>query len=267
MAKRAKKRRKGPSRKQLAARKRFGDMARKRAKAARKAVSKEGKSKPAHRRAANSARRTKRHAAHSGGLVGTKRKKGARRGAVAKRAHGRKRSGHGLVVHRSRRRIAHRNPMGALSVSGAQATLIRGVKDAGALIAGEAMTNIIANAIPFGGNSVPVTIAKKALSALVVGYVASHASNADAARFAVAGGLATVLRGAVKQIAPPMIANSLGDDFIGNIGEYVSGFGAYPIAPHVVAAALPNPNGVGDDVYGGGVSRQFVGVHGDESTL
>lgn len=104
-----------------------------------------------------------------------------------------------------RRRTVRRNP----SLGGAVRLVTRGVRDAGVMVAGEMASNIIAGYIPAilkdqsGAESNTGVALRKVISAAVVGFAAqTFVRNADIARMAVAGALASPLKGFIRPMLP-----------------------------------------------------------------
>lgn len=118
--------------------------------------------------------------------------------------------------------------------------LTTGVQDAAFIVGGKAVTNIIAGFIPIGGG-MALDLAKKAAAALAAGYVGRFISP-SASRMMLAGGLAGVVEGFIKQMNIPLISSAL--------SEYDTGYfavGAYPQAAVPGVSAYPQQLMAGDD--------------------
>lgn len=127
-----------------------------------------------------------------------------------------------------------RNPP---SLKGITGRVVDGVKDAALVVVGEAGTNIVAGLIPFGAGSVPLDLAKKIASALVVSYAGGMVLSRNAAHMLLVGGLAGIVRSGVKQFNIPVLAPALADygtyDSPLAVGSYptsMAGISAYPQA-------------------------------------
>src|SRR5437867_4011206 len=114
---------------------------------------------------------------------------------------------------RARARGRRRNPprlLGRLGGGrGIVGHVVSGFVDAGWLLAGEAGTNVVAGFIPLD-KSGPMGAVVKVASAVAVAWLAKRISP-NAAKMALAGGLASVIRGPVKAANIPLISSNLGD--------------------------------------------------------
>ena len=116
-----------------------------------------------------------------------------------------------------------------------------GLVDAAWVLGGEAGTNIIAGFIPLSGG-MAVQAAVKVAAAVAVGWVAARV-NANAGKMALAGGLASVIRGPVKAANLPLISANLGDGDFYAPGQYA--VGAYPQVPAL--SSYPQAGYSGDE--------------------
>lgn len=205
-----------------------------------------GAAAKAHARKVGKKRRHRKGARHVAKRRGHRRKL---YGAAAK-AHARRMARGGShrrrSTHRARPRRRHYRRSSAVAASRAGRTLryrrpnppfkgivgqlIGGVQDASFIVLGKAGTNIVAGFIPLGGG-VALETAKKLASALVVGYVGNFIS-ANAGRMMLAGGLAGLVEGVVKQLNIPLIAPALSDysafPAVGAYPQVSPGVSAYP---------------------------------------
>jgi hypothetical protein len=117
-----------------------------------------------------------------------------------------------------------------------------GVIDAAWLLAGEAGTNVVSGFIPLD-KAGPMGAVVKVASAVAVAWLAKRVSP-NAAKMALAGGLASVIRGPIKNANLPLISANLGDLY--DESGYAVGAGAYPqgLLPAGVGAY---PQGMGDE--------------------
>lgn len=113
-----------------------------------------------------------------------------------------------------------------------------GLVDAAWVLGGEAGTNIVAGFIPLDKTG-PMGLVVKVAAAVAVGWLAGRV-NQNASKMALAGGLASVIRGPVKAANVPLISAALGDGDFYTPGSFA--VGAYP---QVGVGAYPI--GVGDD--------------------
>ena len=162
-----------------------------------------------------------------------------RRRHSAVRSHRRRRSNpRGIRRHRGRRR----NP-GGFRLGGGRGIVgkvMTGVVDAAWVLGGEAGTNIIAGFVPVTGTALQAAV--KVAAAVAVSWVAGRV-NSNAAKMALAGGLASVIRGPVKAANLPLISANLGDGDLYSPGQYA--VGAYPMAPAL--SAYPTAGYSGDE--------------------
>jgi hypothetical protein len=117
--------------------------------------------------------------------------------------------------------------------------VVGGFVDAGWLLAGEAGTNVVSGFIPLDKTG-PMGAVVKVASAVAVAWLAKRISP-NASKMALAGGLASVIRGPVKNANLPLISANLGDLY--DESGYAVGAGAYPMLPAGVGSY---PQGVGD---------------------
>jgi hypothetical protein len=145
---------------------------------------------------------------------------------------------------RARSRGRRRNPprlLGRLGGGrGIVGTVVGGFVDAGWLLAGEAGTNVVSGFIPLDKTG-PMGLVVKVASAVAVSWLAKRISP-NASKMALAGGLASVIRGPVKAANIPLISSNLGDLY--DESGYAVGAGAYPMLPAGVGSY---PQGIGDD--------------------
>jgi hypothetical protein len=122
--------------------------------------------------------------------------------------------------------------------------LTSGFVDAAWVLGGEAGTNIIAGFIPLDKTG-PMGLVTKLAAAVGVAWLAKRVSP-NAAKMALAGGLASLIRGPIKGANLPLISANLGDLY--DEGYYAVGAGAYPALPGV--ASYPQEMGdAADDEY------------------
>lgn len=139
--------------------------------------------------------------------------------------------------HRGRARGRRRNPPFAIGGGrGLIGQLTAGFVDAGEVLVGEAATNIIASYIPVTGPALQA--AAKVGAAVLVAWAGKRVSS-NFAKMALAGGLASVIRGPIKAANLPLVSAALGD------ADYYA-VGAYPTAPALNAYPQAYA-GVGDD--------------------
>lgn len=179
-----------------------------------------------HRRSRSRRRNSpRRHRRRAVARVSRRRRNYSRRGY--RRARGRRRnpprllgrlgSGRGIVGH-----------------------VVSGFVDAGWLLAGEAGTNVVSGFIPLSKEG-PMGAVVKVASAVAVAWLAKRISP-NASKMALAGGLASVIRGPVKNANIPLISSNLGDLY--DESGYAVGAGAYPMLPAGVGAY---PQGLGEE--------------------
>lgn len=118
--------------------------------------------------------------------------------------------------------------------------VMTGVVDAAWVLGGEAGTNIIAGFVPVTGTALQAAV--KVAAAVAVGWAAARV-NANAGKMALAGGLASVIRGPIKAANLPLISANLGDGDMYAPGQYA--VGAYPQVPAL--SAYPQAGYSGDD--------------------
>ncbi|MCP4902922.1 MAG: hypothetical protein GY906_38660 [bacterium] len=174
----------------------------------------------------------------------TRRRKTARRNPVRRKKTTRRRR----PVRRAtaRRRTYRRNP--AFRMPAIVPTLMTGVRDAGSVVLGKGLSNIIAGFIPINGG-MAIQVAKQAGSALAVAVVAQQFLGKDIARFMVAGALAAPIEGFIKGAGIPFVSDALGSYPVAT-----AGMGAYP-----QMGAYPMLNGYGDgDLGQAGASAEVV---------
>lgn len=144
---------------------------------------------------------------------------------------------HAINPSRRRRR---RNPF---AVKGIIGDLTAGVKDAGGILLGEFGTNeIVAQVLPASMAGPVMTPVAKVASAVGVGLLVKKFLGSRLGEMALAGGIATVLRGVLKGMNIPIVSAALGDDAV---TSYIPAAGAYPALTAGVAA-YPSMQGMGD---------------------
>ena len=141
---------------------------------------------------------------------------------------------------RGRRRNPPRLLRGLGSGRGIIGHVVGGFVDAGWLLAGEAGTNVVSGFIPLDKTG-PMGAVVKVASAVAVAWLAKRISP-NASKMALAGGLASVIRGPVKNANLPLISANLGDLY--DESGYAVGAGAYPMLPAGVGAY---PQGLGEE--------------------
>lgn len=188
----AKKKRKGPSRKQLAARQKFAAMARARAKVARKK-----KRATTRRKPAMAARKRKR--------TTTKR----RRRTTAKRRSGIRLVRRGTTVYQGNPRRKRRGSRRYRRNPGIVAQVIGLAKDTGAVLVGGAVGRVASNLIPAFGN--PLADAAKGFAiAIGIRMFGGRIVGPDMARVAAAGAAQVPLKNLIVGFMP-QAASFLGD--------------------------------------------------------
>lgn len=191
---------------------------------------------------------------------GAKRRRVTARRRSSPRRRATKRRGGSISFRRVRGTVWRRNP-GGLSVASIKSTLVQGVKDAAAVVAGEAVVNFVgrklADKLP-GEPSLAKTLAMRAALAIGVGIAASKVAGRDVARFAVAGALASPVKTAIRSVIPAdsEIATALASDE--ELGAYYDGVGAYVDEPPVVAKIGPG----GRDRSIGDADGAMMGMYG-----
>lgn len=150
--------------------------------------------------------------------------------------------------HYRRVRGRRRNPPGGRRLFGGLGggrgivgQLTNGFVDAAWVLGGEAGTNIIAGFIPLDKTG-PMGLVTKLVAAVGVAWLAKRVSP-NAAKMALAGGLAALIRGPVKAANVPLISANLGDLY--DEGYYAVGAGAYPALLGV--GAYPQEMGDADE--------------------
>ncbi len=156
-----------------------------------------------------------------------------RRGAVS---HRRRRNQIVANPRRRRARGRRRNPprlfgRGFGGGRGIVGQLTGGVVDAAWVLGGEAGTNVISGFIPLDKTG-PMGLVVKLAAAVAVAWFAKRVSP-NASKMALAGGLASVIRGPIKGANIPLVSVNLGDDADYAVGAYPQGLlpagvGAYP---------------------------------------
>jgi len=156
----------------------------------------------------------------------------------------RRRSNPRRSYRRARARGRRRNPprllRGLGSGRGIIGHVVGGFVDAGWLLAGEAGTNVVSGFIPLDKTG-PMGAVVKVASAVAVAWLAKRISP-NASKMALAGGLASVIRGPVKNANLPLISANLGDLY--DESGYAVGAGAYPMLPAGVGSY---PQGLGEE--------------------
>lgn len=166
-----------------------------------------------------------------------RRRKTARKGPVQRLARGKVYVTNGRKRRRARYR---RNPSFG---GGVGSTLMRAGKDALGVVAGVALTNLIARRIPFGEGNRAAEIGKKLAVALGLGVIAKRAIGSAMAEKIVVGGVVAVANDLLAAV--PVVGTALsGDDMIraASLGAYASspalpagGMGAYVEVPYMTA--------------------------------
>lgn len=150
----------------------------------------------------------------------------------------RRSTGGAVTFRRINGRIYKRNPPGGKIVE----MVVQGAKDAGAIVAGKAATNVIAQHIPFGAGSPTMDLAKQIVSAAIVGIAARRFVPRDVARLVFAGGLVAPVENAVAKLNIPVLSPALS----GGLGSYPM-LGAYYQPPALpVSVAVNGVSGIGE---------------------
>jgi hypothetical protein len=186
-----------PSRKQLAARKKFVAMVRARARAA-----KAGKRVPNPKRRSAVATRRRRRTRPAArrrrqNPMASVRRRGKAVSQKRWRASGYRRNPH---RRRTRHRIVRRqNPMGLRGIGGDVFTL---AKDAVAVMAGQALGRTVTNLIPFGGNTPVINAGKGLLVAIAIKKFGRKAVSGDLADMLAIGALIGPLKDLIVSVVP-----------------------------------------------------------------
>lgn len=180
----------------------------------------------------------RRKRSHRRGRRNSPRRRRHRVAISAPRRVGRRHRRRAISVNPRHRRRHRRNPPFKVSGRGGIiGNVVQGAVDAGWILAGEAVTNLVAGFIPVTG--VAMQAVAKIAGAVAAGYAAGFVSP-NGRKMALAGGLASVIRGPVKAAGIPLISANLGDDYLG----------AYPMAPAVAGVgAYPQALSGSDDEY------------------
>lgn len=204
-------RRRRPTAKQLKARERFARMARAKAKARLLLASKRKTRRTGGRMAAKRKRRRKVTA-----KAAPRRKRrvtGRRRSRVPALALRRR----GVTVYRSngrKRRRYRRNGIGG----GIGRSLMSAGKDALAVIAGMAGTNLIAARIPFGGDSTAATAGKKLAVAFGLSLIVGKVGSRGLAEKVLVGGVVSAATDLLRQV--PGIGGAIAGDEVASLSSY-----------------------------------------------
>lgn len=249
-----KKSRKKPSRKQVAARKKFAQMARARAKMARKGARK-AKAARTVTRGATPLRKNV-HRSVGGSQMAAKRKTHKRRKGVSAR-----KGSAGKRRRSPRRRSAKSRTMtlsvgkrgfGVRSNPGVVGLVMQGAKDAGAIVGGKVAANVVARAIPLA-DAGAMGVIKRVAAAVAVGYAANKFLSRDTARLMLAGGLTAVIESAARAVLPAnIVAIGLAGEDADALGAYLAGIeeGAALGAEEGIGAYLNAGVGADDDGFG-----------------
>lgn len=244
---------KKPSRKQIAARKKFAQMARARAKA-RKGARKAKAARTATRGATPLRKNV--HRSVGGSQMAakrkTKRRKGvsARTGSVGKRRRSPRRKS---AKSRTMTLSVGKRGFGVRSNPGVVGMVMQGAKDAGAIVGGKVAANVVARAIPLA-DAGAMGVVKRVGAAVLVGYAANKFLSRETARLMLAGGLTAVIESAARAVLPANIVA------IGLAGEDADALGAY-LAGIEEGAALGADEALGAYLQAGVGAEDGVGAY------
>ncbi len=251
---------KKPSRKQIAARKKFAQMARARANARKGA--RKAKAARTVTRGATPLRKNV-HRSVGGSQMAAKRKTHRKRKGVSAR-----KSSVGQRRRSPRRKSAKSRTMtlsvgkrgfGVRSNPGVVGMVVQGAKDAGAIVGGKVAANVVARAIPLADTGA-MGIVKRVGAAALVGFAANKFLSRDTARLMLAGGLTAVIESAARAVLPAnIVAIGLAGEDADALGAYLAGIeeGAALGADEALGAYLQA--GVGADDNGVGAYPEGIG--------
>lgn len=161
----------------------------------------------------------------------------------------RRRNPRHLTRHR-RRNPGRYNPPG-FSINSLKSQAIEGVKGGAGVLLGEAGTNIIAGFIPVAKTGVVGYLVKGA-AAVATGFVVHKAAGPNLARYALAGGFASILRGPLKALNIPMLSSNLGAYPMAGLGDAGGAYAALGAGPE--PGSIDNGmGGYADMGYGDGM--------------
>lgn len=250
----AKRRRFSPA--QLAAQRRFAAMARARAGTTRKARSVVSVIPSPRRTGGTMARRRRRRSA--AGRVRRRRRRSTVYAANPRRR--RRRSFRRNPSGRRRRRSYRRNPGTGFSPKGIIGSVVQGAKDGTAVVLGSAVTNLVAQRIPFAQTTVVGRAAVQLLVAAILAPIVGKITRSPrTASFFLAGGVSNAIRPAIAAI--PVIGPAAN----AGLGVYPNrGVGAYPRAAGV--GAYPRLSGWASAPQGGAVAAPQIAARGQANT-
>jgi len=152
----------------------------------------------------------------------------------------RRRYGRRRHLGRRRRNPGLRLPSGR----GIVGQVVQGSVNAVWLLVGEAGTNVITGFVPVDKSGAMGAVVKVG-AAVATSWLLRRFVSTNAAQFALAGGLATVIRTPIKNAGVPFLSANLGDE----PGYYAVGAGAYPSALPAMGAYPGSDYLSGDDSY------------------
>lgn len=159
---------------------------------------------------------------------------------------------------RRRTARARRNPpsFGRMLTSGRGIVgqVMQGAQDAAAVVAGKAVTNVIARMVPV--TSTAPALAVRTAIAVAAGIAARAFLGADVGRMVLAGGLTVPIETVVRSANVPMITGALSSDE--DITRLLrAGMGAYPLSGHEHRRVSPG-SGVGSYPLGDGSTQSMM---------
>ena len=143
----------------------------------------------------------------------------------------------------NRRRRYRRNPPMGLSVRGATGAAFQGVKDAGGILAGEAVVGLAETYIPGVTPGTTKSAAVGAVAGVVAGIMATKFVGRRTGEMMIAGSIAKLARRTIKAQNFPVISAALGDYGLPLVSGY-DGIGSYN------PAALPTGAGADNSMTG-----------------
>lgn len=157
--------------------------------------------------------------------MAAKRKRRRRNPALALNPPRRRRRRNPPRAHH-RRRSYRRNPAG-LNVRSITSAAVQGVKDAGGILAGEALAGLVETYVPGITPGTTKSAAIAGVGGVVGGVVAMRFVGRRSGEMMIAGSIAKLVRRFVKAQNVPVISAALGDYGLPLVSGYDSGMGAY----------------------------------------
>lgn len=165
-----------------------------------------------------------------------------------RRGHRRRRNPPGAT---HRRRTYRRNPVG-LSVRGVTSAAMQGVKDAGGILAGEAVAGLAETYIPGITPGTTKSAAVAGVAGVVGGVVAMRFVGRRTGEMMIAGSIAKLVRRFVKAQNVPVLSAALGDYGLPLASGYDS-LGSYS------SGALPPGTGMDSGITGDSSLAEIYG--------